>query len=165
MSCSRASKISNLYNKHLFLFRIQKVKESKRTKFCILLWLKHWVSLLRLCGCGLGRHVVQQGFERHHSHTQLNSGQPELCLLVSSKHLWCPKNILEETGLQRNKPFWAPRVSLCPGSPSLSLWDTSLSFIFPLHSQFCLCDLYCISVGVLFPCSKETIIVAPRTLS
>lgn len=69
----------------------------------ILLCLQYWVSLVRLCGWGPGRHVVRRGFERHHSQTQLNSGQPQLCLLVSSKHLWCPKNILEETGLQRKQ--------------------------------------------------------------
>ena len=109
--------------------------------------------------------MVQWGFERHRSQTQLNSGQPELCLLVSSKHLWCQKNILTDTGLQRNKPFWAPCAFLCPSSPSPSLWDTSLSFIFPLNSQFPLCDLYCISDGALFQGSKETIIVASRTLS
>lgn len=65
----------------------------------------------------------------------LNSGQAKLCLLVSSKHLWCPKNILEETGLQGNKPIRAPRAFLCPRSPSLSLRDTSLSFIFPRAGQ------------------------------
>lgn len=63
---------------------------------------------------------------------------------------------------RENKPIWAPRAFLCPSSPPLSLRDTSLSFIFPLHSQFCLCDLYCVSVGALFPRSKETIIVAFR---
>lgn len=63
--------------------------------------------------------MVQRSFERHHSQTQLNSGQPELCLLVSSKHLWRPKNILEETGLRRNKPMGAPRAFLCPTFPPL----------------------------------------------
>lgn len=104
---------------------------------------------MKLCGWDPERHVVPWGFERHNSQTQLNSSQPKLCPLVSSKHLWCPKNILEETGLQRNNPFWALRAFLCPSYPSLSLQDTSLSFIFPLHSQFCLCDLYCISVGAV----------------
>lgn len=37
-----------------------------------------------------------------------------------------------------------------PLLPSPSLQDTSLSFIFPQDSQFCLCNLYCVSVGALF---------------
>ncbi len=53
---------------------------------------------------------------------------------LSSKHLWCPKNILEGTAPRRNKLIRAPRAFLCPSSPSLSLWNTSLSFMSPLQS-------------------------------
>lgn len=75
---------------------------------------------------------------------QLISGQPRLCLFVTSKHLWCPRNILEETGVQKNKPLSAPRAFLCPASPSLSpQTNTSLSLIL---CQSRLCHLHCVSV-------------------
>ena len=112
------------------------------------LWLGSWAP----CG-SVG------AFE---STTQLNSGQRESCLLFSSKHLWCPKNILEETGLRGHTPVRAPRAFLCPSSRSPSLQDTGLSFTPPPHSQFCLCDLYCVSVGALFPRSNQTTVAASR---
>lgn len=143
----------------------QSNNKTKKSRYLIFLCWQYWVSLVRHCGWGPGRHVVQWGFERHHSQTQLNSSQPKFRPLISSKHLWCPKNILEETGLQRNKPFWIPLLPFpAPKPPSLSLVDTSLSFIAPSHSQLCFCALYWISVGALFPCSKETITAASRPL-
>lgn len=86
------------------------------------LWLGSWAP----CGSA-------GAFE---STSQLNSGQRELCLLMSSKHLWCPKNILEETGPRGQTPIRAPRAFLCPSSPSPSLQDTGLSFIPPPTVSF-----------------------------
>lgn len=78
--------------------------------------------------------------------THLNQGQAKLCLLVSSKHLWCPKNILEETGLQGPKPMWAPPASPWPGSPSLVsarhkpfIHISPAQPVLPLWLVLCLC--------------------------
>lgn len=157
-SCSGAFKtLSNLHNKYFWLFR-EKIKRKTKEVFD-LIWWQYLASLAGFCGSSPGRHRFQRGFERQHSQTNLNPSQPELCLPFSSKHLGCPKTSWKRAVCRGTKysehpaPFSAPVILLC-------LCKTQA-----FHSCFPRTVLYCISVGVLFLRSKQTITVASRLLN
>lgn len=111
--------------------------EKRQPRYLALLRYWSWCSVDRFCGWDLGRHVVALYFQRHRSETQLNRGQPRVWMPVSSKHLWCPKSVQEETVGHENKAAGAAVPFPRPTSHFLALWDTR--------------SLICISTAQLAP--------------
>lgn len=147
----RAFKISsNVYNKYLCLLREIKGNTEDIWSFYV-----HNIDI-KVRGRDAGGHVVQRWFQRQHSGwpkciwANLNCAclfHPNICGVQ--------RKILEETHVHKSKPVGA----LVPFSPSalLTVSVRPQPFIhISLNSLVCFCDLWCISAGDLFLCSKET---------